>query len=124
MEIKDLLKMRRLELGLTLAEVAKMVGVSEATVSRWETGNIANMKRSRIALLAKALQVSPSIIMGWEENPQEAPSKIDESFTAKEKKIMLLYRAASEDDKTVIDCVLRKYEDGDKHDMEFSEEIC
>lgn len=74
MELKDILKQRRLEVGLTLAEVAKLVGVSEATVSRWESGNIANMKRSRIAALAKALQVSPSVIMGWEEPAPAKPS--------------------------------------------------
>jgi len=36
--------------------VAKTVGVSEATVSQWESGSIENMKRDRIALYAKALQ--------------------------------------------------------------------
>lgn len=72
MEIKDILKNRRIELGLTLLQVAKAVGVSEATVSRWESGEIANMKRSRIAALAKILQISPATIMGWEE---EQPSR-------------------------------------------------
>ena len=69
MEIKDILKIRRLELGLTMLDVANAVGVSEATVSRWESGNIANMKRSRIAALAKVLQVNPSVIMGWSDDP-------------------------------------------------------
>lgn len=69
MEIKDIIKNRRIELGLTMAEVAKQVNVSEATISRWESGNIANMKRSRIAALAKVLKLSPSVIMGWDELP-------------------------------------------------------
>lgn len=68
MDIKRKLKNRRLELGLTIEDVARIVGVSGATVSRWETGDIENMRRDRIALLAKALKVSPSYIMGWEEN--------------------------------------------------------
>ena len=34
MEIKDLLKSRRLEKGLTMKEVADAVGVSEGTISR------------------------------------------------------------------------------------------
>lgn len=70
MEIKDILKARRTELGLTQLDVANAVGVSEATVSRWESGDIANMKRSRIAALASVLKISPSIIMGWNENPE------------------------------------------------------
>ena len=77
MEIKDILKNRRTELGLTQLDVANAVGVSEATVSRWESGDIANMKRSRIASLASVLKMSPSIIMGWnEEHEAHVPSNI------------------------------------------------
>ena len=77
MEIKDILKNRRTELGLTQLDVANAVGVSEATVSRWESGDIANMKRSRIASLASVLKMSPSIIMGWnEEHEAPMPSNI------------------------------------------------
>jgi repressor LexA len=76
-EIKDILKNRRTELGLTQLDVANAVGVSEATVSRWESGDIANMKRSRIASLASVLKMSPSIIMGWnEEHEAHMPSNI------------------------------------------------
>lgn len=80
MEIKDILKNRRIELGLTLLQVAKAVGVSEATVSRWESGEIANMKRSRIAALAKILQISPATIMGWEDEATKSENSPDESF--------------------------------------------
>ena len=77
MEIRDILKARRTELGLTQLDVANAVGVSEATVSRWESGDIANMKRSRIASLASVLKMSPSIIMGWnEEHEAPMPSNI------------------------------------------------
>lgn len=82
--IKEILKNRRLELNLTLLDVAKAVGVSEATVSRWESGNIANMRRSRIAALAKVLQISPAVIMGWNEkdsdNEKSFSEKVDELF--------------------------------------------
>jgi len=61
------LKDRRLKLGLTLDEVGKMVGVSKSTVMKWETGYVENMRRDKIALLAKALKVSPLWVMGIEE---------------------------------------------------------
>lgn len=67
MEVKDILKARRLRLGLTLEDVAAKVGVSAATISRWESGDIANMRRDRIAALSSALQISPAVIMGWDE---------------------------------------------------------
>lgn len=72
MEIKDIIKTRRITLGITQAQLAAAVGVSEATVSRWESGDISNMKRSRIAALAKALKISPSVIMGWDEEIEKA----------------------------------------------------
>lgn len=74
MNINSKLKDRRLELGLTLEEVGNIVGVGKSTVRKWETGAIENMKRDKIALLAKALKVSPSFIMGWDENASENPS--------------------------------------------------
>ncbi len=69
----DSLKKRRKELGLTMAQVAEYVGVSEATISRWESGNIANMRRDKIASLSKILQITPATIMGIddESNPPE-----------------------------------------------------
>lgn len=69
MEIRDVIRNRRIELGLTMKEVADMVGVSEATISRWESGDIANMRRNKISALANALQMPPAVIMGWEEPP-------------------------------------------------------
>lgn len=80
MEIRDILKSRRLQLGLTLSDVAEKVGVSKATVSRWESGNIANMKRNRIVALANVLEISPSVIMGLrpkDEKSKNRESKVD-----------------------------------------------
>lgn len=68
MSLKEIIRKRRKELGLTLLDVAKACNVSEATVSRWESGDIGDMKRSRIAALAKILQMSPSIIVGTDED--------------------------------------------------------
>lgn len=67
MEIKDIIKNRRIELHLTLEDVAKCVRVSPATVSRWESGDIANMRRDKIALLSSVLQINPMVLMGWED---------------------------------------------------------
>ncbi len=64
------LKERRIELGLTMLEVAKLVGVSEATISRYESGNIKNMRRDRIEKYAKALQVQPSDFLDINDTPQ------------------------------------------------------
>nr|WP_195282578.1 S24 family peptidase [Harryflintia acetispora] len=64
MELQDLIRTRRTQLGKTLEEIGKAVGVSKATVQRWESGEIKNLRRDRIARLAAALEVTPeSIVM-------------------------------------------------------------
>ncbi|WP_368867809.1 LexA family protein [Staphylococcus epidermidis] len=65
--MKPDIKSRRKELNLTLEQVGDLVGVGKSTVRKWETGDIENMKRDKIVKLAKALRVSPSYIMGVEE---------------------------------------------------------
>lgn len=67
MEFKDKIKKRRIELKLTLEEVAKGVGVSTPTIQRYESGEIKNVRRDKIKRLSDTLQVSPSYLMDWEE---------------------------------------------------------
>lgn len=59
MNIGDIMRARRQELGLTLEEVGNYVGVGKSTVRKWEHGDIENMKRDKIALLSKILKLSP-----------------------------------------------------------------
>ncbi|MEB5793930.1 LexA family protein [Staphylococcus hominis] len=70
------LKERRKELGLTLEQVGEIVGVGKSTVRKWETGDIENMKRDKIAKLAKALKVSPAFVMGFDEDEEEKENNI------------------------------------------------
>lgn len=58
-EIANKIKARRLELKLTLEDVATAVGVGRSTVQRWESGMIKNMGRDKIAALANILQLDP-----------------------------------------------------------------
>lgn len=67
MNIGLLISTKRKEKGLTQKELATKVGVSEATISRWESGEIKNMKRKFVGALADALGVSPLLFMDWPE---------------------------------------------------------
>lgn len=80
MALSDVIKARRKALGLTLLEIANRVGVAEATVQRWESGAIKNIRYERIIKLAEVLETTPSALMGWEESetPPPIPSKDDE----------------------------------------------
>ena len=75
MGLPDILRKRRKELGLTLAEIADKMGVSEATVQRWESGSIKNIPQGRIPKLAELLCVTPAYLMGWEDEATQEPKK-------------------------------------------------
>ena len=69
-ELSSVLKRRRRELGLTLAQIADEMGVAEATVQRWESGNIKTVRHEKIGRLAEILKVSPAALMGWSDTPR------------------------------------------------------
>lgn len=70
------LKDRRKQLKITQKQIARFVNVSEATVSRWESGNIENMKRDKIAALAEILETTPDFIMnGHTDEPTISEEK-------------------------------------------------
>lgn len=52
--------------NMTLAGVAEMVGKTEATIQRYESGDIVNLKLDIIEKLAEVYKVSPAYLMGWE----------------------------------------------------------
>lgn len=66
MDVKELLKERRVALGLSMKELAERVGVSEGTISRWESGDIENMRRDKIAALSEVLGIPPVTLLGIE----------------------------------------------------------
>lgn len=91
------LKEQRLRSKLTLLQVANAIGVTEATVQRYESGEIKNIKHETIYELAKLLQCTPAYLMGWEERPlpfnknneSDEFAKNFENLTAENKKKVL-----------------------------------
>lgn len=89
--LNERIKQRRLALNLTLLYVAEQLGVKEATVQRYESGDIKNIKHETITQLAEVLKCSPAYLMGWEKS---AESNCDFSLSDIEKQIILEYRKA------------------------------
>ena len=71
MEINEIIKKRRKELGLTLKQVAEQLGVSESLISRYESKDVKNMGIDKITPLAKVLKCTPAYLMGWENQTQK-----------------------------------------------------
>ena len=62
-----LIKERRRELGLSIIDIGKQMGRNKATVYKWETGDIRDMKTSNLYKLAKVLQVKPEQLVVIED---------------------------------------------------------
>lgn len=68
--VNQIIHDRRIELKLTLQEIADYVGVNNGTVSRWEKGQINNMGRTNIIKLAQILKIDPRVLMGGDSVPK------------------------------------------------------
>ena len=86
------MKQRRKEIGLSAEKVAERLGVSPATIYRYEKGDIEKVPVDIFAELAKILQTTPAYLMGWEEQPEPKKPTIPPGFEPmpKMKKIPLI----------------------------------
>lgn len=71
MTIGERIKARRKELGLTVDEVADLLGKNRATVYRYESSEIEKLPITILEPLAKALKTTPAYFMGWEDEGNE-----------------------------------------------------
>lgn len=72
MDVGERIKNRRKQLGLSAEQIAAELGVSPATVYRYESNEIMNMRIDKLEPIAKALHTSPAYLMGWSEETSSA----------------------------------------------------
>lgn len=71
MNTADIIKKRREELGLSQEELADKLGYkSRSSINKIELG-LSDIPFSKIPLFAKALEIEPEILMGWEDKKEE-----------------------------------------------------
>lgn len=95
MEVYERIKARRIELNLSADDVATALGVSRATVYRYESADIEKLPTQILMPLSSVLRCSPGWLMGWEK---EAPFDV----SPLEKEIILKYRSLSDDGKSIV----------------------
>ena len=66
MDIGKRMKERRKQLKMTADEIAEKLGVSRATIYRYEKGDIEKFPIESLEPLAEALQTTSEYLMGWE----------------------------------------------------------
>lgn len=63
------MKYRRKAIGLSAEYVAEALGVSPATIYRYENGDIEKVPGDRLEPIASVLQTTPAYLMGWADTP-------------------------------------------------------
>lgn len=69
-ELIEKIKLRRLELGLSYQELSDLTGINKSTLQRYETGFIKKVPIKQVQIIAKALNVTPGYLMGWENDSE------------------------------------------------------
>lgn len=84
MEINERIKHRRKELGLSAEYIAEKLGLSPATIYRYESKEIKKFPTDVLVPLAKVLHTTPEYLMGWSESKQlklDSPTIIDNNVS-------------------------------------------
>lgn len=68
MTVGDRIRERREYLGISQIDLAKKIHVLKQTLYKYEMNIITNIPSDKVEKAAKILKVSPSYLMGWEEN--------------------------------------------------------
>lgn len=71
MTIGERIKLRRLEIGLSVDQVAEKIGKNRATIYRYESNDIEKFPLDILYPLAEVLRTTPAYLMGWEERKIE-----------------------------------------------------
>ena len=88
----------RIKHGYTIEKLAELVGVSKATISKWENGYVDNMRQNNVGRLANVFGVSPTYILGYDEEDSIRESK----FTTK-------YEQLSDAQKRLVDNLIETF---------------
>ena len=95
MNIGERIRLRREELGMTQSELARMVGyTSRSTINKIEKDG-RGISQNKIVDIAKALRVTPSYLMGWEDEEVA-------TLTAMQEEAMEKFFRLSEENQTLI----------------------
>lgn len=98
----------RKEKKLSMKKLGQLVNLHESTISRYEKGDIQTLNIDKVKEFAKALDVDPQFLMGWETKEKEG----DKLKTLREQRNLSLSELANDLHISVED--MRAYEENKK----------
>ena len=98
MTIGDRIKKLRKEKGISVDNLAEIIGKDRATIYRYESNDIEKMPTSVLEPLATALGTTPAHLMGWDDTPPTTEDTIVKLLKAQ-------YKLNEQDVKFVMDYI-------------------
>lgn len=80
----DRIRLRRKEIGKSAEDIATQLGVSPATIYRYENGDIEKVPVDVVIKISKILSVSPVYLMGWSSEATETKKMPADASSADE----------------------------------------
>lgn len=111
--MKNRIRELRRSRDLTMKQLGTMLGLAESTVSQYETGK-RNPDNETLLKLGEIFDVTVGYLLGAEETPTpitegELFKNCDLNLSEPERALIAAYRAASPDDRAIIDNIVRRY---------------
>ena len=75
MKIGQRIRERRKSMKMSVDELAARLGKDRSTVYRYENGEIENLPLDMLEPIAKALDMNPKELMGWDQSEKEEINK-------------------------------------------------
>lgn len=101
MTVGERIKELRQEKGYTLLQLAEQIGVSEATMQRYESGKIKNISPDTLSKLAVALGTTGSWLLGEHEKDLSGKSNVV-SISTTEKLLIMIYRSLTDGERQMV----------------------
>ena len=70
MSVGERIRARRIELGMTQADLAKRIGTTYQAISKYENDSIDTIPTKKLSLIAYELGVSPMYLLGMTEDKE------------------------------------------------------
>lgn len=98
MKMSENIKYLRLKNNMTQEQLGNVIGVQKSAIRKYESGMVQNIPRSSIKKMAEIFNVSPSYLMGFEEE-KETPD--EPQLTEGERFMLEIFRQIPEEQQQV-----------------------
>ncbi len=100
MKVGERIKELRLEKEWTLKQFGEIIGVSEATAQRYESGKVKNISPEMVRKISQALGTSVGWLMGERADQPRGTKAVE--LSQSEEMLLKIYRELPEDERDII----------------------